>query len=94
MPAMCANCPFRTDGNAIELRPGRLDGIKQAVALSQPFPCHKTTHGGAKEELECAGALAYRASLSMEQVKQIFRDLIASLPSRKRKRKKQCRTSR
>lgn len=57
---MCSNCPFRKEG-AIELRPGRVEGII-AHLLGRDynvFPCHKTTHGAAKEESACMGALAY-----------------------------------
>lgn len=45
MPKPCANCPFvmAAAGNDY-LAPGRLDGIKFAVALGGAFPCHKTVH--------------------------------------------------
>ena len=42
----CANCPFRNDGRAIELQPGRREDILHEI-LSQrsaTFPCHKTAH--------------------------------------------------
>src|SRR5258707_1135536 len=63
---MCENCPFRPDAAAISLAPGRLDAIKDAAVLSQPFHCHKTVYGAriAKRPRrlwkECAGAIAYR----------------------------------
>lgn len=66
---MCENCPFRTDGKEIKLYPGRLEGIKEAVVLSQPFPCHKTTGFGEtpKEKwVECRGAIDYRERMQRE----------------------------
>lgn len=53
----CANCPFRCDGAAIELRPGRLEGIVQGLIASDTtgFQCHKTL--GSKETMQCAGAV-------------------------------------
>ncbi|TXH13249.1 MAG: hypothetical protein E6R03_11665 [Hyphomicrobiaceae bacterium] len=43
----CNNCPFLKAG-AIELAPGRIEGIIQALMSDdlEAFPCHKTTHGG------------------------------------------------
>jgi hypothetical protein len=59
MRRMCANCPFKKKG-AIELMPGRLEGIIQHLRSDYNyFPCHKTTHGAAKEESVCMGSLAY-----------------------------------
>lgn len=66
MRAMCANCPFRTDGNAIELRPGRLERIKEAVALSQPFTCHKWIDEPRSKRPECSGAIEYRETFYRE----------------------------
>ncbi len=39
----CANCPFRKQG-AIDLRPGRLEGIIQGLLANdkEAFNCHKT----------------------------------------------------
>lgn len=55
---MCANCPFRATG-AIELRPGRLQGIVADLRNdSIIFPCHKTSHK--KTVHACMGALAYQ----------------------------------
>ncbi|KWU26364.1 hypothetical protein [Burkholderia cenocepacia] len=70
----CANCPFRRDG-AIELEPGRLDGIIDGLVKDDwsTFNCHKTVHndktGGewdedgkytpSGEESMCAGAIVY-----------------------------------
>lgn len=69
----CANCPFRKEG-AIELRPGRLEGIISGMIERDhaTFHCHKTVHskrGGDWDEHEnyhpsgqeamCAGAAAY-----------------------------------
>ena len=69
----CANCPFRKEG-AIELVPGRLEGIINDIVENDmtTFHCHKTVHsksGGewdeegnyapSGQESMCAGAAAY-----------------------------------
>ena len=69
----CANCPFLKEG-AIELAPGRLDGIIEGLMEDDQstFQCHKTVHsrkGGewdedgkykaSGHEAMCAGAAAY-----------------------------------
>lgn len=56
----CANCPFKIKG-AIELRPGRMQGIIDDLMGSDysSFPCHKTTGGG--EEIEDdEGEISYK----------------------------------
>lgn len=59
MKRMCANCPFKNKGS-IELQPGRLPGIIEHLENDYNFfPCHKTTHGAAKEESICMGSIAY-----------------------------------
>ncbi len=59
----CANCPFRPDGEAIELRPGRLESIVAELRADDHvvFQCHKTAHGARPkgEESACIGALAF-----------------------------------
>lgn len=70
----CENCPFLKEG-AIELRPGRLQGIIDGLVNDDMsnFQCHKTVHhpktggswseeGGYKasgKECMCAGAMIY-----------------------------------
>jgi len=69
----CENCPFLKDG-AIELRPGRLEGIVDGLLTDDQstFQCHKTVHsarGGdwdddgnyvaSGNEAMCAGAAAF-----------------------------------
>lgn len=81
MPAPCANCPFKAaDAGKDYLAPGRLDGIKFAVATGQLFACHKTVHHSAvpdeNEEGEkpvwhpnyraCAGGIQYAEQLAHE----------------------------
>lgn len=58
----CANCPFRSDDAAIELRPGRVEGIVQDLIESdfRTFSCHKSLGG---ERMMCAGAVAVMAKL-------------------------------
>lgn len=54
----CANCPFLKEG-AIELRPGRLEGIIKGLLRddSQTFNCHKTLNRSEDldEELDHSG---------------------------------------
>lgn len=58
----CANCPFRSDGAAIELNPGRIEGIVSDLLADdqQTFVCHKTLE---KERMTCAGALGLMSKL-------------------------------
>lgn len=72
---MCANCPFRSDGAAIQLAEGRLEGIKADLLTDdyKTFMCHKTVHGKnggewdeegedyrpSGSESACVGALAF-----------------------------------
>ena len=58
----CSNCPFRSDGEAIELRPGRLDAIVSDLLAddTSTFACHKTLDG---ERKTCAGAVAVMSKL-------------------------------
>jgi hypothetical protein len=70
----CENCPFRCDGKAIDLAPGRLTGIIRDLLTDDgsTFQCHKTVHsdrGGewsddgdyvpSGDESMCAGAAAF-----------------------------------
>lgn len=79
----CANCPFLKCG-AIELQPGRLNGIIQALLDDDysTFQCHKTVHnvktGGewdddgtyhsTGQESMCAGAMIYLEKLGRPTV--------------------------
>jgi hypothetical protein len=70
----CANCPFLKSG-AIELRPGRLEGIIRDLVANDrsTFYCHKTVYSGRAggkhldngeyvaggTESMCAGAMIY-----------------------------------
>lgn len=58
----CSNCPFRCDGAAIELQPGRLEGIVKDLLADdmQTFVCHKTL---GSHRATCAGAVAVMAKL-------------------------------
>lgn len=58
----CSECPFRWDEGAVELSPGRLDGIVAGLLRDdmQTFACHKTLDGQRKT---CAGAVAVMAKL-------------------------------
>lgn len=42
----CANCPFRNDGQAIDLMPGRKEEIIESLlnGESMTFSCHKTVY--------------------------------------------------
>jgi hypothetical protein len=59
----CANCPFRKEG-AIDLRPGRLDGIKADLLATDKasFPCHKTLN---RSDLNDEGEYQYQGSEAM-----------------------------
>lgn len=54
----CANCPFRKDDAAIELRPGRLKSIVADLQADdqQTFVCHKSL---SRERMTCAGAVGF-----------------------------------
>lgn len=58
----CANCPFRCDGEGIELKAGRLESIVSGLLKDdhQTFVCHKTLD---KERMTCAGAVAVLSKL-------------------------------
>lgn len=58
----CANCPFRSDGEGIQLNPGRLEGIVSDLLGDDhaSFVCHKTLD---KERMTCAGAVAVMSRL-------------------------------
>lgn len=62
LKAPCGNCPFRKTG-AIELRPGRLEGIIKSLSDDHvTFPCHKTTEASGKggdHVQACMGATAF-----------------------------------
>lgn len=78
LKAPCGNCPFKITG-AIELEPGRLDGIIEHLLNDDrsTFQCHKTVHaktGGdwdedgeycpSGNEAMCAGATIYLEKLA------------------------------
>lgn len=70
----CKDCPFVV-GTSMILQPGRMDGIAESLRDDhQVFPCHKTTHALAPEDMDdededgyawhgreqaCPGALAF-----------------------------------
>lgn len=72
----CADCPFRSDGNGIDLMPGRLSQIANDITQGDgtTFFCHKTLSGERHEEFDdedegytpgkkdsaCAGALIFQ----------------------------------
>lgn len=58
----CSNCPFRCDDAAIELHPGRIEGIIQGLLRddTKTFICHKTLN---TDRMTCAGAVAVMAKL-------------------------------
>lgn len=48
MPAPCVDCPFVLEAAGRPfLPPERMEGIKFAVTMGQPFWCHKTVHSAA-----------------------------------------------
>jgi len=75
MPTPCKGpeCPFVAAAAGRDyLAPGRLDGIKLAVAFGRPFHCHKTTGvtGGKKADYktlrQCAGSLEWLKSFAAD----------------------------
>lgn len=80
----CENCPFRSDGQGVELRPARVDEIEMHLTMG-PFACHKTvdyaeaewdddesySSGGMANASHCAGALILLEKL--EQPHQMMR---------------------
>ena len=54
----CSNCPFRSDGAAIELASGRLESIASDLLADDhsTFVCHKTID---KTRMTCAGAVGF-----------------------------------
>ena len=45
MPKECANCPFKCEREGSPyLTEERMEGIKFAVSMGQPFYCHKTVY--------------------------------------------------
>ncbi|MFN9474659.1 DUF6283 family protein [Acidovorax sp.] len=58
----CANCPFRSDGGAVQLHPERLDDIVNGLLADdhKTFICHKTLD---LERMTCAGAVGVMAKL-------------------------------
>jgi hypothetical protein len=83
LKAPCENCPFRVQG-AIELEPGRLEGIIKGLVEDDQstFHCHKTVHSNATggdwddygnyvasgKEAMCAGAMMYLEKLGRPTV--------------------------
>jgi hypothetical protein len=59
----CSDCPFRKVG-AIELRPGRLDGIVAHLLADDwhGFPCHQ------KPTAQCAGGMVYLLKAGQQSV--------------------------
>lgn len=56
--APCADCPFLRSG-AIELNPGRLDGIIADLLRGQNFLCHTRYYSHPRVRQPCAGAIIY-----------------------------------
>lgn len=80
--AMCKTCIFRTDGNALELSPGRMNEIKGYLIGSSSHECHIT-------KKTCFGALSfqamifYRAGLIAEDSVKCFLDTAARILNKK-----------
>ena len=59
MSRPCAGCPFRREG-AIELRPGRVEGILADLLADDRagFVCHEALYAKRQRRVQCAGAMA------------------------------------
>jgi hypothetical protein len=84
----CDDCPFRASGG-IPLRPGRAEGIAEALRDGQPFLCHKTTEEGEDGNREDTGTGRYCAGATVllgrerrpNQVMQIAAQLGGRVPA-------------
>lgn len=58
MTRPCAHCPFLREG-AIELQPGRLDGIVAGLLADdhEGFICHEVAYAPRPRRVQCAGAM-------------------------------------
>lgn len=82
---MCPNCPFRDDGKAINLEPGRISHIKQELRDGESFSCHKTVYDLDLEmnftdepqtRKMCAGAYEYLKKIKKpNQIMQVAKRL-------------------
>ena len=60
-PAMCGSCPFRTDGRAIDLDPGRLAQIKNYLLRAKTNKCHHdAVHNRPERHMVCRGGRDYQ----------------------------------
>jgi len=59
----CASCIFRTDGNQVELRAGRLDKIREYLLRGKPHRCHGPATKGHQSKLACRGGRDYQLQL-------------------------------
>lgn len=78
---MCANCPFKDDGEAIHLDEVRVTSIKSDLLNGGNFVCHKTAYGldvnmeptdEPQTPKMCAGAYLYLKKMGMpNQIMQL-----------------------
>ena len=67
----CENCPFRSDDQAIQLEPGRLDSMIESLLNddTHSFWCHKALYCQEKlQKKACAGAAAYLMKIGQPSV--------------------------
>jgi hypothetical protein len=63
-PQMCGTCPFRTDGKAVDLAPGRLDEIKRYLMAGTPHICHHDAlHERQETGILCRGGRAFQLQI-------------------------------
>ena len=63
-PAMCSSCPFRTDGRAIDLAPGRLAEIQVSLIHAKTHECHHDAlHSRPERHMACRGGRDYQLTI-------------------------------
>lgn len=59
----CSTCIFRTDGNALDLAPGRLDEIRAYLIQGQQHQCHGPQIKGKRARIICRGGRDYQLEM-------------------------------
>jgi hypothetical protein len=62
-PKQCATCIFRTDGNEVELNPGRLTEIQCYLAKGTPHECHTPQKLGQRKHIVCRGGRDFQLQI-------------------------------
>jgi len=82
MPAKCGSCLWRTDGRAIELRPGRREEIEAYLREGTTHQCHSVGPlgpTGRGRQHTCAGSVEYMASVGIHDEQDRVLAILRSL---------------